>query len=284
MEVGLALSGGGIKGAAHIGAIKAIKEEKINIKSIAGTSSGSIVASMYAMGYNTNEMLEYFKEYSKKIKYIEFKNIFKLIYGYLLKNKLIITGLNSGEVIEDLIREIGRKKRINNISQFNIPIYIPCVDIKKGIVYYFTSEKNSKKNENKKYKYVYYGDIGKIVRASCSYPVIFSPVKYLETELIDGGIRENLPWKILKENGVKEIIAIGFEKELNENCCSNIIDVINNSLDILCDELENYENKGIDYIVKIKTKNIGLLDKNKIDYLYRLGYETTKRELKKFFS
>ena len=57
MKIGLCLSGGGIKGAAHIGVIKALEEENIKIDCISGTSSGSIVAAMYAMGYSSNEMI-----------------------------------------------------------------------------------------------------------------------------------------------------------------------------------------------------------------------------------
>ena len=59
MKLGLCLSGGGIKGAAHIGAIKALEEENIEFDAIAGTSAGSIVAVMYACGYNSSEMYNF---------------------------------------------------------------------------------------------------------------------------------------------------------------------------------------------------------------------------------
>ena len=90
MSLGLCLSGGGIKGAAHIGVIKALEEKKIKIDYISGTSSGSIVASMYAMGYSTEEMYEIFKKYSKEINYVSIGNIIKLIYGIFIKRKIDI--------------------------------------------------------------------------------------------------------------------------------------------------------------------------------------------------
>ena len=65
MKLGLSLAGGGIKGAAHIGAIKALQEEGVQIDYISGTSSGSIVASLYACGYSTSEMYNIFKKYAK---------------------------------------------------------------------------------------------------------------------------------------------------------------------------------------------------------------------------
>ena len=279
MEIGLALAGGGIKGAAHIGVIKAIQEENIKINYISGTSSGSIVASMFAMGYDYKEILEFFKKYCKKIKYIEFKTILKLIYGGLFKNKLIIDGLNSGEVIEKFMREIARNKGIYDINQINMPLYIPTVDIRSGKILYFGSKQNRKildKNE----EYLNKGNISKIVRASCSYPVIFSPCRYNSIQLIDGGIRENLPWKILKKNNVQNIIGVCFDKNINEKCCLNIIDVIHNSLDILSDELNIYEREGLDNLIKIKINNIGLLDMKEIEFLYDLGYREGKKQIK----
>lgn len=63
---GLALSGGGIKAAAHIGALKAFEEEHIKFDCVSGASSGSIIATMYALGYSSDEMWKMFKKYCKK--------------------------------------------------------------------------------------------------------------------------------------------------------------------------------------------------------------------------
>ena len=68
---GLCLAGGGIKAAAHIGALKAFAEENIKFDCVSGASSGSIIATMYALGYSSDEMWKMFKRYCKKIKYAE---------------------------------------------------------------------------------------------------------------------------------------------------------------------------------------------------------------------
>ena len=65
---GLCLAGGGVKAAAHIGALKAFEEENIKFDCVSGASSGSIVATMYALGYTSDEMWKMFQKYSKKIK------------------------------------------------------------------------------------------------------------------------------------------------------------------------------------------------------------------------
>ena len=67
MGIGLALSGGGIRGAAHIGAIKALKENGIDIDSVAGTSAGAIIAALFAMGYTSKEMIRLFEYFAKDI-------------------------------------------------------------------------------------------------------------------------------------------------------------------------------------------------------------------------
>lgn len=280
MKLGLCLSGGGVKGAAHIGVLKALDEENIKIDYISGTSSGSIVATLYAVGYNPEEIYKLFKQYCKEIKYVEAKNIIKLIYGLIFKRKIIIEGLSEGNKIEKIINKACMEKEITNIKEIKKPLIIPSVDLYNGKVYIFSSLKTRTTYSNEM-QYIYDVNIGKAVHASCSYPGVFSPCKYNDTKLIDGGIRENVPWKETKINGADKVISVVFEKDIENKKNDNIIDVISTSIDLLSYELSNYELAGADYLLKIKTKNVSLLDYSKIDYLYNLGYELTKKEINK---
>lgn len=260
--------------------IKAFEEENINIDYISGTSSGSIIAALLAMGYNSDEIYYLFNKYSKKIKYISYKNILKLIYGIFIKRKIIIKGFNNGEIIEEVINEAAEAKKINNINQIKKPLIIPSIEVGNGKIYYFCSEPKRAKFSD---KIVYENNIniGRAVRASCSYPLVFEPCKYKNVELVDGGIRENIPWKSLKEFGATNVIGVSFEKENDGNCCKNVVDVVGNSFEILCHELSNYELDGLEHLIRIKTKNISLLDMSEIKYLYDVGYKTAKKEIKK---
>ena len=281
MSIGICFAGGGIKGVAHIGALKALEEENIKFDYIAGTSSGSIVACLYSIGYNSNEIYEIFKKYINKINYFEIKNIIKLISGILIKRKIIITGLNSGKKIEKLINKECAKKEINNINQINKKLLIPCVNLKTGDVHIFSSIKNRNRKEySDNIIYENNINIGKAVRASCSYPGVFSPCIIEDNYMVDGGIRENVPWKELKECGAQKVISIVFQNEIKEKNKIDMFDVISGSMELLCRELSNYELNGADYLLKIKTKNIQLLDKTKLDYLYNLGYIETKGKIK----
>ena len=280
MSIGICFSGGGIKGVAHIGALKAFEEENIKFDYIAGTSSGSIVACLYSVGYNSDEIYEIFKKYINKINYFEIKNIINLILGILIKRKIIITGLNSGKKIEKLINKECAKKEINNINQINKNLLIPCVNLKTGDVYIFSSIKNRNRKEySDNIIYENNINIGKAVRASCSYPGVFSPCIIEDNYMVDGGIRENVPWKELKECGARKVISVIFQNEIKEKNEINMFDVISGSMELLCRELSNYELNGADYLLKIKTKNIQLLDKTKMDYLYNLGYIETKGKI-----
>lgn len=281
MSIGICFAGGGIKGVAHIGALKALEEENIKFDYIAGTSSGSIVACLYSVGYNSDEIYEIFKKYINKINYFEIKNVIKLIFGILIKRKIIITGLNSGKKIEKLINKECAKKEINNINQINKNLLIPCVNLKTGDVYIFSSIKNRNRKEySDNIIYKNNINIGEAVRASCSYPGVFSPCIIEDNYMVDGGIRENVPWKELKECGAQKVISIVFQNEIKEKNKIDMFDVISGSMELLCRELSNYELNGADYLLKIKTKNIQLLDKTKLDYLYNLGYIETKGKIR----
>lgn len=161
MKIGLALAGGGVKGAAHIGVIKALEENEIKIDAIAGTSIGSIVASLYAMGYNTEKMLEIFKYSAKEI----MRTDARYFAGNLKTSKRLLGfGLLSGENTEIALRECARQKDIKNIKDIRMPISIPTVDIVESKKYVFT---------NADFEEDYYINevlIEKAVRASSSYP------------------------------------------------------------------------------------------------------------------
>ncbi len=120
-------------------------------------------------GYKPDEIYEIFKKYCKEINYISISNILKLICGLIFRKRILIQGLNNGNKIEKLMRNLCDKKGIHNIGQIKMPIMIPSVDLHNGRVYMFSSVK-TRGMYNDKIKYVNDADIGTVVRASCSYP------------------------------------------------------------------------------------------------------------------
>lgn len=169
MKIGLSLAGGGVKGAAHIGVLKAFEEKNIPIDYISGTSSGSIVSTLYAIGYHPEEIYHIFKKYCKEINYVSLHNVIKLIFGLVFRKKILIQGLNSGSKIEKLMRELCQKKGISNINQIKMPLLMPSVNLHNGKVYLFSSMK-TRASYDDNIEYINDVDIATAVRASCSYP------------------------------------------------------------------------------------------------------------------
>lgn len=148
MKIGLCLSGGGIKGAAHVGVLKALEEENIKIDFISGTSSGSIVASMYAMGYTPDEIYQLFKKYAKEISKVSVTNVIKLIYGLIFKRKIIIEGLNTGNKLYKIVQEQAIKKGIKTEA-------VSLLDTKKIDVLYQEGYKQAKRHMKFIKQYLY---------------------------------------------------------------------------------------------------------------------------------
>ena len=140
-------------------------------------------------------------------------------------------------------------------------------------------QNNINKEIKSRVNYINDIDIGTAVQASCSYPGIFSPCPFNNKLFVDGGITENLPWKETKKAGANKVLSIVFEDKEPKKCCNNIFEIINKSFSLLCKELARYELDGTDYLLKIKTNRVGLLEKSKMQELYEEGYIQTKKML-----
>ncbi len=269
---------GGAKAFAHIGALKALEEANIKFDYFAGTSSGSIVATLYAIGYTTDEIYDIFKKYASKIGYIDFRNIIKLIVNFIKTGKIRIDGLNSGEKIYKLMKKFCLEKGISNISEIKQPLLIPAVNIHDEILYVFYSNKTKDLELRNNIKYINNADIAAVVQASCSYPGVFSPCSKIKgLLLIDGGIEENVPWREVKKMGADKVVSIVFESENTKKNYNSIIDILTKSFNILCHELSRYEWNGTDYLIEIKNSNSGLLNSKDSQKLYYEGYMQTKK-------
>lgn len=266
MKIGLALAGGGVKGASHIGVIKALQENDIEIGYIGGTSIGSIVASLYAMGYNTDEMLKLFRYFSKYIMKVDPK-----YYWTNVKNKknFMGYGLISGENIEMAINECAALKGIKNMEDLKIPIAMPTVDIKNSQKYVFT---NHQYDENFK-ENIYIRDItvGKAVRASSSYPGMFAPTIYENHKFVDGGIIDNLPAQEVRKLGADKVLSIRFSSK-NETDPKNVIEVALKSVDLLFEQRTESEIASSDYSITLDLAEASIFNIKKIDYCYNQGY------------
>lgn len=274
MKIGLALAGGGIRGIAHAGVLKALEEYNIKIDIIGGTSSGSLVATLYAMGYTPRHIYLLFEKYSNEI--VEFNNVPVLseFKKFMLNKKINVTGLKTGESIENLYDMIANSKNISKINDIKMPLVIPTVDMNDTKKYVFTN-KIPENNE----KYINNINIGKAVRASSSFPIVFSACEYGKHRFIDGGVLDNIPVEELKKQGADKIIAVNFESDPINNE-SNIMDIMMKTLDIMGDKISEESLKMADIVVTVNTDKTGLFDIKKIDYCYKSGYNSVIQNIK----
>jgi NTE family protein len=164
MKIGITLSGGGARGIAHIGVLKALEEMGIKISVISGTSAGSIVGALYAYGYKPEEILSIIQKVSV------FKSV-KPAWTWI--GLLSLTGLRN--VFLKYIPE-------NSFDALKIPLTVAATDLKKGEVVYFSK-----------------GELIPCVMASSCVPAVFAPISLNGKLFVDGGVLDNLPVKPIRK-------------------------------------------------------------------------------------
>ena len=276
MKLGIALSGGGIRGIAHAGVLKALEESKIKIDAIGGTSSGALIAGLYVLGYSPEEIYHLFKTHAKDIVGISGTLFFSKIYQAIKREN---TGFRRGEEIEQLFNKLAKDKGIETISEITkMPISIPTVDIKDGKEYIFTNQIPNEKNSYK--KYIVNINVGKALRATSSFPAVFCPCDFREHKFLDGGALDNVPVIEVKKQGVEKVLAVKFKPDdITDD--SNYMDIAMRTIDLMGSKIAEENLEQSDYILTIGTDKTGLLDIKKLDSCYQYGYTTTMNEINK---
>lgn len=266
MKIGLALAGGGVRGAAHIGAIKALEENGIKVDAVAGTSAGSIVAALYGMGYSAEEMIKLFNYFAKSVMAISPKYVFgniKEVRGIKLG------GITSSYNIESAIEEAGKLKNIKDIRDIRLPISIPATDLISDREIIFTNSKDLEGEE-----YIHEIEIGKAVRASSTFPIMYAPFEYKEFQFVDGGVFDNLPSAECKKLGVDKVISIRFKLKTPRKQ-KTIYNIGMQSLDLMTENLIRESVRISDYVIELDLKDAKPFSINKLEFCYKEGYMQT---------
>ena len=277
MKVGVSLAGGGIRGIAHVGVLKALEENNIKVAAIAGTSAGSIIATLYAMGYSPYYIYLLFKRYARDIINIRSKPIINGITNFIRNNKIGIAGLSDGNEFEKMYDELARKKGFRLIGDIKMPLLVSAVDIGESKEYIFT---NCASRKNIKDNYITEIGIGRAVRASSSFPAIFCPCEYKNHIFMDGGVLNNLPTEELKKVYTGKIISVNFESDPVYNDY-DIMNIIMKTLDIMGNKLSINSLKKSDFVLTVPTDGTGLIDVDKMDICYKYGYEIAIKNIDK---
>lgn len=246
-KVGLALSGGGAKGIAHIGALRAIADCGLKVDIIAGVSVGAIVASLYADGRSSEEMVDFFKN----------ANLFQMVMPNMPKKG----GLVNADRFKKQLSEILKAKTFEELS---LPVIINATDLNNGEGIYFSS-----------------GELLECIIASASVPIFFNPVRIDGRMCVDGGLFSNLPASVLRDD-CECVIGVHVNPIAPHDCCG-VIDVAERIFHLAVNGNTIREKKYCDVVVEMAdVKKFKMFESSKADIICQIGYDTTMKVLQNF--
>lgn len=244
-RIGLVLSGGGARGFAHLGLMQALNEAGIFPDVISGTSAGAIVGVLYADGYTPKEIL----------KLLNSGNRLDFMRPALPREGL----LQIGGIMKILKTALTSK----TFEELKIPLFVSATDLNNGKSVYFSE-----------------GELYHPVMASASIPVLFQPVVINNVYYVDGGVLDNLPLRPI-ESKCKFLIGsfvnpVGFLEKI-----SGLINIAERTFMLsMSKEIIEKARRFNLFVAPLELKNYKILDPEKADDLFSIGYKETKEKLK----
>ncbi len=243
-KLGLALSGGGARGFAHAGALKALEEADIHPDLISGVSAGSIVGVLYADGYTPDEILELFAG-------VDFNDLAQLMLPRSAFFKM--------DGFRQFLKKHLRAQRLEDLA---IPTHIIATNLDNGESVTFTS-----------------GAIIERVCASCSIPVVFPPVKIDGTYYVDGGVLRNFPVTPIRHL-CDNVIGINVNPVSSDTYKQNIVDIAKRSYEYIFNSNSLADKELCDILIETdEIVEFNIFDIDNLKTIATYGYEDTKLTL-----
>lgn len=245
-KIGIALSGGGAKGVAHLGVLKALEERKIPIDMISGVSAGSIIGALYADGHSLEAILEFVKKC----------NLFQMVSFNLPR----YGGFATMKGFKDSLKQMLQAKKFEELK---IPLVINATDMSEGRNVYFSS-----------------GELLECIIASSTVPIFFRPTKIKGKLYIDGGIFCNLPAAILRQNKCDVVIGVHVNPINYIENSIGLMDVAERVFHLSVNGNTIEQKTYCDIVIEtMKAKEYGMFDSSKADDIMNIGYEAAVNTL-----
>lgn len=224
-KIAVVLGAGASRGFAHIGVLKVLESNGIPVHMVVGTSAGSFVGSLYAYGYNAFQLQ---------------KMAISLQRGDIVDITIPDNGFIKGELIERYIN-----KTVNNtpLEKMRIPFYAVATDLQTGQEVIFGT-----------------GNTGTAVRASCSIPGIFRPVKISGRMFVDGGVVSPIAVDAARRMGADVVIAVDISADVESTQPQTTIETILQSISIMYSKIANIQLANAEVVIKPKVGFIGSAD------------------------
>ncbi len=237
-KLGIALGGGGARGFAHLGVLKALEERGIKPDVISGASAGSIVGGFYADKKTPEEIFKIIKE----------KGFFKYTNFNIPKTGLV--GL------EGLEKQIDEDLSVDNIEDLSIPFIAAATNLNAGEIEYFSK-----------------GDASSVIKASSAIPVLFSPVEINGSLYSDGGILDNVPVDPLREL-CEKTIAVDISPLTEMKAIENLFQIALRTFQLSVNKSSKDLDKRCDLLISLEEcSKFDLLNTSNAKELYDIGYD-----------
>lgn len=281
MPFGIALAGGGARGAAHIGVLLALEEERLFPRSIAGTSAGALVAGLYATGSTPEAMKAMVQEISDNADYfldLDLLGILRSVPQLACRRTFTLSGLIKGKRMERYLTDRTGGKNIRDAQMRTV---IPAVDLTSGnTISYTNTLENLRPVEGVVWKSGV--PIAEAMRASAAYPGVFQPKWIDEMCLVDGGVTDVLPVDLLMAAGENNVLAVDLGAEYEPPKTYNVLEINTHSLSIMQTRLKECRSQGEKLLLVPKLpKSAGLLTLGEMDECVTAGYNAARAQMPK---
>lgn len=239
-KIGLVLSGGGYRGLAHVGVLKAMKERNIEADFVSGTSAGAIVGALYASGASWEDILRFFKEADV----ISYRH-------YTFQKAGILDSIKYVNWLTEFFPE-------NSFEALKIPLFVATTDLLEA-----------------RTKYHFTGELVKPLIASCAVPGMFSPIEFEGRFLCDGGVTNNLPVEPLITLADQIIgVYVNPLQRISQKELKSTRSVLQRAYLIMRKSMSQKDMDNFDvFIAPEKLSQFAILSKNRLDEIFELGYE-----------
>ena len=270
IQIGLALSGGGAKGIAHIGVLKVLEEARIPVHMVAGTSMGGVVAAIYAAGRSAAEI----EQLLRSLRLIDIAQ----------RDRTGLGLLSQGKIASRLREVLGGDL---TFDQLKLPLALVAVDLETGEEVVIRD-----------------GSVVEGVLATTALPIIFPPLRWNGRWLVDGGMLNPLPFDVVRRMGADRVIAVHTLHDLSDiletepppgghgaeaiirlllyrSRWTPLLNVSERSMGIMSRKLieQRMRESPPDLMLEVPLKGVGLFDLDQVDVCLRAGEETARQHL-----
>lgn len=284
MSFGIALAGGGIRGAAHVGVLLALEERGLRPDSIAGTSAGGIVAGLYAAGIPARRMKELVLELSHTGASFfdpDFSGLLSLVPELLTRRASRLSGLIRGDRME---RYLDRLTGGKLLSESCMRVVIPSVDLCSGDTVALTNTINGVR-PRPRVRWVDTLRLCEAMRATSAVPAVFRPKIVGGMCLVDGGVADVLPVDLLISTGERNVLAVDVSEDYRIPENIGLIEVASHSLAIMEARLRECIVRGEQMLLNPELPETdGMLNLSQMPECLEAGYRAARRAMPRILS